>query len=149
PDQGVADLATAAMRLTGDSLYFEVPSVRGSFAGELDGQRTRIRGRWSQGGASLSLSLTRADSALASRRPQNPTPPFPYTATEVTYQNLDDGAALAGTLTLPPGEGPFPAVLLLTGSGAQDRDETLMGHKPFLVIADYLTRRGIAVLRVD
>ena len=56
---------------------------------------------------------------------------------------------LAGTLTLPPGKGPFPAVVLLTGSGAQDRDETILGHKPFLVLADYLTRRGVAVLRVD
>ena len=80
-------------------------------------------------------------------RPQTPQPPFPYRAEEVTY---DNGAiTLAGTLTLPAADAPYPAVLLLTGSGPQDRDETIFGHKPFLVLADFLTRAGIAVLRVD
>lgn len=82
-------------------------------------------------------------------RPQTPKPPFPYVEREIAYDNEKDGMHFGGTLTLPTGEGPFPAVLLLTGSGTQDRDETLFGHKPFLVIADRLTREGIAVLRVD
>src|SRR5581483_11705315 len=82
-------------------------------------------------------------------RPQEPKPPFPYRSEEVTYKNTKSDVKLAGTLTLPSDAGPFPAVLLLTGSGAQDRNETIFGHKPFLLIADYLTRRGIAVLRVD
>jgi len=78
-----------------------------------------------------------------------PKPPFPYREEEVAYDSKTPGVRIAGTLTLPPGPGPFPAVLLITGSGAQDRDESLLGHKPFLVLADDLTRRGIAVLRVD
>ena len=101
---------------------------------------------WTQGPASVSMRLERGTGPAAFNRPQNPTPPFPYTATELTYQNPEDGTTLAGTLTMPPGEGPFPAVLLLSGSGAQDRDESLMGHKPFLVLADYLTRRGIVAV---
>jgi hypothetical protein len=82
-------------------------------------------------------------------RPQTPQPPYPYGSREVSYESPKENATIAGTLTLPAGTGPFPAVLLITGSGAQDRDETLFGHRPFLVIADHLTRRGIAVLRVD
>ena len=80
---------------------------------------------------------------------QNPKPPFPYKSVEVSYENTGAGVKLAGTLTLPPGAGRSPAAILITGSGPEDRDETIFGHKPFWVIADYLTRRGIAVLRVD
>lgn len=87
---------------------------------------------------------------VPTRRPQEPRPPFPYTAQEVSYVNSDgSGVKLAGTLTIPPGPGPFPAVLLISGSGPQDRDESSFGHQPFLVIADHLSRHGIAVLRVD
>jgi pimeloyl-ACP methyl ester carboxylesterase len=82
-------------------------------------------------------------------RPQEPEPPFPYKEEEVTFRNMVENFYLAGTLTLPDGEGPFPAVVLITGSGAQDRDGTIFMHKPFKVIADYLTRNGIAVLRYD
>ena len=80
------------------------------------------------------------------RRPQMPVPPFPYRETMVSYENKQGGVTLAGTLTEPEGKGPFPAVILISGSGAQDRDETLLGHKPFLVLADYLTRKGIGYL---
>lgn len=90
-----------------------------------------------------------AGESVGPPRPQLPTPPFPYESIEVEYDNEFDGAHLAGTLTVPAGEGPHPAAVLITGSGAQDRDETIFGHKPFLVIADHLSRRGIAVLRVD
>jgi pimeloyl-ACP methyl ester carboxylesterase len=82
-------------------------------------------------------------------RPQTPVRPYPYGEEEVRFENKGAGVTLAGTLTLPAGKGSFPAVVLITGSGPQDRDESLMGHKPFLVIADALTRRGIAVLRYD
>jgi pimeloyl-ACP methyl ester carboxylesterase len=82
-------------------------------------------------------------------RPQHPKPPFPYAQREVKYKNSTDGSTIAGTLTLPREKGLHPAALLITGSGLQDRDETIAGHKPFLVLADHLTRRGIAVLRVD
>ncbi|NJD20351.1 MAG: alpha/beta hydrolase, partial [Gemmatimonadetes bacterium] len=82
-------------------------------------------------------------------RPQHPKPPFPYRAEEVAIPPGTPGVTLAGPLPLPQGTGPFPAVVLVSGSGPQDRDESLMGHKPFLVLADHLTRKGIAVLRYD
>jgi pimeloyl-ACP methyl ester carboxylesterase len=82
-------------------------------------------------------------------RPQEPTPPYPYREEQVTFVNAKAGITFAGTLTLPASSAASPAVVLITGSGAQDRDETVAGHKPFLVLADTLTRRGIAVLRVD
>lgn len=85
----------------------------------------------------------------APKRPQVPVKPYPYDEKEVTYQNTKTGVKLAGTLTIPRGKGLVPAVILISGSGQQDRDETILGHKPFLVLADYLTRRGVAVLRVD
>ncbi|GAJ12303.1 unnamed protein product, partial [marine sediment metagenome] len=95
------------------------------------------------------LVLERTEAKLEIKRPQEPKEPFPYRAEEVVFKNVDAGIKLAGTLTLPSSEGLFPAVLLLSGSGPQDRDETVFGHHPFLVLADYLTRKGIAVLRVD
>lgn len=99
-------------------------------------------------------SLYVCQTASGQSRPQDPKPPYPYDEQEVVYQNKKDGVQLAGTLTLPRSapsnaKGPFPAVLLITGSGPQDRNETVFDHKPFLVLADHLTRLGIAVLRVD
>lgn len=96
------------------------------------------------------LSVTPSQSPEAyGERPQTPAPPFPYVSKEVLYPNAAGGIEIGGTLTLPEGPGPHPVVLMITGSGPQDRDETLFGHKPFLVIADHLSRKGIAVLRVD
>jgi pimeloyl-ACP methyl ester carboxylesterase len=111
--------------------------------------RDSVMGSWSQLGQSIEVRLVRGDGPVSFARPQDPVPPFPYEEVEVTYENPDDGTRFAGTLTIPEGGGPFPAALLITGSGAQDRNEALMGHRPFLVIADHLTRRGVAVLRVD
>lgn len=105
-----------------------------------------ISGKFTQGGVTFDFSLSR-NSVPEPARPQEPKPPFPYKIEEVTFKN--GTVNLAGTLTLPLGDGPFPAVLLISGSGLQDRDQTLFGHKPFWVLADYLTRAGIAVLRVD
>ena len=82
-------------------------------------------------------------------RPQDPEPPYPYQEEEVLFKNENAGVQLAGTLTYPFEGGPFPCVVLITGSGPQDRDETIMDHRPFLVLSDYLTRLGIAVLRYD
>lgn len=108
-------------------------------------------GSFTQAGSVFRVTLEKMDEdeTVELPRPQHPKPPFPYASKEVTYFSPVDGVQLAGTLTIPVGDGPFPAVLLLTGSGPQDRDETLMGHKPFLVIADHLTRQGFAVLRMD
>ena len=82
-------------------------------------------------------------------RPQEPKKPYPYKQEEVNYENKDAGISLVGTLTLPSGGAPFPVVLLISGSGPQDRNETVFNHRPFLILADYLTRQGIAVLRAD
>jgi len=98
----------------------------------------------------LPLILSLAGVAqTASNRPQTPKPPFPYQSEELLYYNADSSIRYGATLTLPPGKGPFPALLLITGSGQQNRDEEIFRHKPFAVIADYLTRKGIVVLRVD
>jgi len=153
PQQGAQGLALEPVAVEGDSVRFSIRGVPGdpTFDGTLDGDS--ISGRFTQGPAQLSFSLTRTDRpAPELRRPQTPKPPFPYRSEEVEVPSgdpEDGGVTLAGTLTLPEGEGPFPGIVLLTGSGPQDRDETLFGHKPFLVIADYLTRHGVAVLRLD
>lgn len=96
----------------------------------------------------LILSLAGA-AQQSSKRPQTPQPPFPYQSEDLLYYNADSSIRYGATLTLPPGKGPFPALLLITGSGQQNRDEEIFGHKPFAVIADYLTRKGVVVLRVD
>jgi pimeloyl-ACP methyl ester carboxylesterase len=103
---------------------------------------------WSKGGE-VAGAYWRPGAAPASQRPQEPKPPFPYRAEEVTFESHAGAAKLAGTLTIPDGKGPFPAAILLSGSGPNDRNEAVFGHKPFLVLADYLTRHGIAVLRYD
>jgi len=149
PDQAASGIALAAAALTGNTLTFSVPAVNGSYTGTLTPQGS-IDGSWSQGGQALPLALTRVTNvaSLSPRRPQTPAPPYPYGEEDVSYTSAP-GVRLAATLTLPAGAGPFPAVVLITGSGPQDRDETLLGHKPFKVLADHLTRQGIAVLRAD
>ena len=97
----------------------------------------------------LVLKPVKDKSELELKRPQNPVKPYPYREEEVSYSNPAAKIQLAATLTIPPGKGPFPAVLLMSGSGPHDRDESIAGHKPFLVLADYLTRKGIVVLRAD
>ena len=149
PDQGAEDLPVTALALVGDSLTFEMSYLGGAFRGALAPGWTDLSGTWTQAGQRLGLRLALSDSAPSFRRPQDPEPPLPYAAEDASYENPRDGTRFAGTLTIPEGAGPFPAALLITGSGAQNRDEAIMGHRPFLVIADYLTRRGIAVLRVD
>ncbi len=150
-DQGAKGIPVTAVTLNGATLTMETKSNGGKFEGKYDATADAIDGTWTQGPASFPLSLKRVKdlSTLEVRRPQNPAKPYPYAEEEVTYENKAAGIKLAGTLTAPRGKGPFPAVLLITGSGPQDRDETLLGHKPFLVLADHLTRKGIVVLRAD
>ncbi len=121
----------------------------GVFEGDLSADGKTLTGTLKQGPVSTPIVFSRGVFAAA-HRPQTPMKPYPYREEEVGYDNpARPGVHLAGTLTLPNGPGPFAAVLLITGSGAQDRDETIFEHKPFLVLADALTRRGVAVLRVD
>jgi uncharacterized protein len=149
PDQGANNIPISAIELKGDELTFESKIVGAKYAGKRMKEGTGFDGQFNQGALKLRLALKKTDRISVAPRPQTPRPPFPYRSEDVSYENKPGRVKLAGTLTLPPGKGPFPAVLLLTGSGAQDRDETILSHRPFFVIADALTRRGIAVLRVD
>ncbi len=151
PDQGAKAIPVSAVTRDGASLKMEVKAVGGGFEGKIGPDLSSIAGTWSQGGGALPLTLTKVKdvSQLEHKRPQNPVKPYPYRDEDVTYQNPAANITLAATLTLPQGAGPFPGVVLITGSGPQDRDETVFGHKPFLVLSDYLTRHGIAVLRAD
>lgn len=149
PDQGAKDIPASLVSFTNGDVKIEVKLISGVYAGKMSDDNT-ITGEWKQGPATLPLIMKRTDKAPeVPRRPQEPQKPFPYQAEEVTYDNLKAGIKLAGTLTTPQTGGPFPAAILISGSGPQDRDEALLGHKPFLVLADYLTRQGLAVLRFD
>ena len=148
-DQDVRGIPVTSASVEGDAVTFEVKSIAGQFKGTLDAERASIEGTWSQLGNEFPLSLSQVEQVSALRRPQHPEGPVPYRVEEVTFPNVEDGIELSGTLTIPEGPGPFPAAVMASGSGPQDRDETLLGHKPFLVIADHLSRAGIAVLRFD
>lgn len=151
PDQGPGKTALSGGKIKGDKVKIELSSIRGVFEGKLSADGQTIDGTWTQV-APLPLTLKRTTAEAVAQeldRPQTPKKPYPYLEEEVSYENKDAKVKLAGTLTLPKGSGPFPVALLITGSGAQDRNESLMAHQPFLVLADHLTRQGIAVLRVD
>ena len=150
-DQNIKGMPVTAVTRDGASIKMELKSIGGRFEGKISKDLAAIEGAWIQNGNSLPLVLKRVKSAaeLERRRPQNPVKPYPYREEEVAYHNKAAGIQLAATLTTPTGTGPFPAVLLICGSGPHDRDESLQGHRPFLVLADYLTRKGIAVLRAD
>lgn len=151
PDQGAFGLPVSSVTFVENVLKWQMNQLRASFEGRLNEAGAEIAGTFTQG-AAMPLTLKRLDAAAAvsaPKRPQEPKPPFPYSAEDVTFSSKTPGVTLAGTLTVPAGAGPHPAVILVTGSGPQDRDESLMGHKPFWVLADHLSRRGIAVLRYD
>jgi uncharacterized protein len=149
PDQGAVDIPATKVSVTKDSLKFNIANLGASFAGKFEHDGSTINGKFKQGPADVDLLLKKLDKLALPNRPQMPKKPYPYNEEELTFPNKEANITLAGTLTLPKGAGKFPAVVLVTGSGPQDRDEALFGHKPFLVIADYLTRNGIAVLRYD
>lgn len=146
PDQGAKGIKTESTSFENSTLIVRIPAINASYKGKLDKNNT-INGTFTQG-IPIPLNLKKGETARP-KRPQEPQPPFPYRNEEVIVRNEQDGINLAGTLTLPEKGNRFPAVVMVTGSGAQNRDEEIMGHKPFLVIADYLTRNGIAVLRCD
>ena len=146
PDQGANGIKTQTTSFNDSTLIIQIPVIHASYKGKLNSDNT-INGTFTQG-MPLPLNLVKGE-ASRPKRPQEPQPPFPYRSEEVTVRNERDGINLAGTLTLPEKGTKFPAVVMVTGSGAQNRDEEIMGHKPFFVIADYLTRNGIAVLRCD
>ncbi|MBK6285155.1 MAG: alpha/beta hydrolase [Draconibacterium sp.] len=148
PAQGAKDLPVSETTINGDSLKLSVAMIMGKFAGSISSDSV-IEGIWKQSGATFPLILKKTEVITEIKKPQTPKAPFPYLSEEVEYLNPKSGLKLAGTLTLPENAKNCTAVILISGSGAQDRDETIFGHKPFFVIADFLTRNGIAVLRVD
>jgi pimeloyl-ACP methyl ester carboxylesterase len=148
PDQGTENIPVNKVTFEDGKLHLESKVIMGTYDGTLQSDGS-IEGTWQQSGFSFPLMLKRTDEAPKMHRPQEPEKPYPYIEEDVVYENTKADIKLAGTLTLPHTVGPFPAVILISGSGAQDRNETVAGHRPFLVLADYLTRKGIAVLRVD
>ncbi|MGJ5817509.1 alpha/beta hydrolase family protein [Paludibaculum fermentans] len=148
PDQGAIGVPVTSTSFQDGVLKWEVATLRASFEGKLNTAGTEIEGRFEQGRQSR-LVLKRMEEVEERKRRQEPRPPYPYQVEDVKFPSKAAGVTLAGTMTIPRGAGPFPAVALITGSGPQDRDEALRGHKPFAVLADHLTRQGIAVLRYD
>jgi fermentation-respiration switch protein FrsA (DUF1100 family) len=149
PDQGAKGIPVTSTSFENQTLKLAVANLRIEYEG-IWGNDNVIAGNFKQAGMSFPMNLSKEKIEKEKLvRPQEPQKPYPYSEEEVTFENAKAGITLAGTLTLPSKEGVFPAVVLITGSGPQNRDEELMGHKPFLVIADYLTKNGIAVLRFD
>jgi hypothetical protein len=149
PDQGVSGLPATKVTQKEAIFHFEIPVVSGVYEGTLNAAKTAIAGTWTQNDVTQKLEFQRSDKLLELVRPQNPVKPYPYREEELTFTNEKAKVSLAGTLTLPSGPGPFPAAILIGDSGRQDRDESIAGHRPFLVLADHLTRKGLAVLRFD
>lgn len=147
PAQGANDLPVDETTFHDNRLEMTMSAMGASYSGTLKGEA--IEGEFTQHGMAFPLNLARGEKEAPKARPQDPQPPFNYRAEEVTFTNKKEGNTLAGTLTIPAGDGPFPALVLVSGSGQQNRDEELMNHRPFWVIADYLSRRGVAVLRYD
>lgn len=148
-DQNNTPLPLQWVKFSQRELSFKTTMANIEYAGVL--KDTLIDGTFKQNGRSLPLQLGRAkiEKTTLAKRPQEPKAPFPYISEEVSFLNAKDNITLAGTLTLPAAEGRFPIVVLISGSGPQDRNEELMGHKPFWVLADHLTKNGFAVLRYD
>lgn len=146
PDQGAKGIPATLESVTSDSISIKISALRASYQGKKTA--TGIEGVFTQGGMKFPLNLKAGDGAK--NRPQTPKAPFDYTTKEVSFTNASDGAVLSGTLVLPKDyHSKTPVILMVSGSGLQNRDEEIMEHKPFLVIADYLAKLGIASLRYD
>ena len=149
PDQGAKGILTTTTSFENSILKITIANAKIEYEGTL-GQDNIIVGTFKQGGQSFPMNLSKEKIEKEKLvRPQEPIKPFPYYSEDITFENKKVGINLAGTLTLPNKEGVFPVVILISGSGPQNRDEELLGHKPFLVLSDFLTKNGIAVLRYD
>lgn len=149
-DQGVRGIPVTGVIWEAPELRLALPPLQANYVATMNEAGDTLDGIWSQSGQQLPLVMKRVERASELSRPQTPKPPFPYREQPVTVRS-QDGVELEGTFTIPPpaGAAKFPALLMISGSGPQDRDATMFGHKPFAVIADALTRRGFAVLRLD
>lgn len=144
PDHGAKGIPTTTTSFENSILKITIANLAIEYEGTL-GQDNIIVGAFKQGGDTFPVNLSKEKRI----RPQEPTKPYSYISEDITFENKRAGISLAGTLTLPPKDGVYPVVILISGSGPQNRDEALFDHKPFLVLSDYLTRNGIAVLRYD
>ncbi|MCP4610782.1 MAG: alpha/beta fold hydrolase [Planctomycetes bacterium] len=151
PDEVVYDIPVNEIHYEDHQLILVCEDVQSTYEGRLVSGRGSIYfdGQWKQAGMSFELDLRPIEEIPRPIRPQDPQPPFPYEEQEVIFENIPAGIQLAGTLTIPEGAGPFPVMVTISGSGSQDRNSTFFEHKPFWVIADYMARLGIAVLRYD
>ncbi|MCF8370352.1 MAG: alpha/beta hydrolase [Bacteroidales bacterium] len=149
PEQGVYDKSFDSISISGTTLWLNLKAFTAAYTGNFSEDKKTITGKWEQGGQKYDLVLSRLESKPKVNRPQEPKEPFPYRSQEVTFENTSAKIKLAGTLTIPENSWQAPAVILVSGSGPQNRNSELLGHKPFLVLSDYLTRHGIAVLRYD
>ncbi len=145
PDQSSAEIPATKTTFDQGVLTVECASIGMKYSGKLE--KDSLKGTFTQGSLNVPLNLGQGEETLV--RKQNPVAPYPYNSEDVVFAQKHDGINLAGTFTYPKTGTNFPVVVLLSGSGPQDRDEALLGHSPFLVLADYLTRNGIAVLRFD
>jgi len=149
PDQGAKGIPVTTTRFENSNLKIEMNAPKIEYEGVL-GNDGVVTGNFKQSGMAFPMNLSRQEIEKEKiRRPQEPVKPYPYYTEDISFENKKAGITLAGTLTLPQKEGVYPVVILISGSGPQNRDEELMGHKPFLVLADYLTKNGFAVLRYD
>ncbi|MCY4780768.1 alpha/beta hydrolase [Sphingobacterium sp. UT-1RO-CII-1] len=148
PDQGAMGLEVSDLNITIDSLTAFSKVIGGGYYGAFNEDKTELTGEWRQGGA-MPMLMKKVEKEITINRPQTPKEPFPYVERKVVYHNEDKSIQYGATLTMPDTNVNVPAVILISGSGQQDRDETLFNHKPFWVIADYFSRNGIVVLRVD
>jgi uncharacterized protein len=150
PAQMAKDLPASGATIKGDSLLIEYTALRANYRGKMVADDNFFEGRWHQAGTAFPLKLKRVERLPPSlTHSQEPKKPFDYNEEEIVFTNTKDKVNLAGTLTFPKNPQKCTAVILISGSGPQDRDESLLGHKPFLVLADYLTKNGLAVLRFD
>jgi len=149
PDQGAKGIPVTSTSFENAILKLVVANAGIEYEGVL-GKDNIVVGNFKQAGQSFPMSLSKEIIEKEKIiRPQEPTKPYSYYSEDVTFENKKAGLVLAGTLTLPSKNGIFPVVVLISGSGPQNRDEELLGHKPFLILSDYLTKNGIAVLRFD
>jgi fermentation-respiration switch protein FrsA (DUF1100 family) len=149
PDQGAKGIPTTSTSFENSILKISIASAKIEYEGTL-GQDNVIVGTFKQRGQNFPMNLSKEKIEKEKLiRPQEPIKPYPYYSEDVTFENKKASIELAGTLTLPKKDGVFPVVILISGSGPQNRDEELLGHKPFLILSDYLTKNGIAVLRYD